>query len=212
MLIAGAGGFAKQLIEIFRLSGCLGKLSLYDDYTSPPRDNLYGIPILHSPDQVRTKFRDNSLFTPGTGGPRNRAELVKKFIVWGGELTSVISPNATVSNLETIIGKGAAVLNGAIIENGVTIGEGVLINLGAFVTHDNTIGDYTEISPGVRISGGCTIGSFCFLGTGAIILPKVKIGNNAVIAAGAVVTDDVPPNVMVAGIPAVIKKHLHGER
>ena len=38
--------------------------------------------------------------------------------------------------------------------------------------------------------------------SGAIIVPGVHIGHHAVIAAGAVVVDDVPPGVMVGGVPA----------
>lgn len=36
----------------------------------------------------------------------------------------------------------------------------------------------------------------------------MNIGNGSVVAAGSVVTKDVPQNVMVAGVPAVIKKYL----
>lgn len=52
------------------------------------------------------------------------------------------------------------------------------------------------------------IGDNCWIGAGAIILPGVTIGNGSVVAAGAVVNKDVPDNVMVAGVPAVVKKHL----
>ena len=52
------------------------------------------------------------------------------------------------------------------------------------------------------------IGDNCWIGAGAIILPGVSIGNGSVVAAGAVVNKDVPDNVMVAGVPAVVKKHL----
>ena len=46
-----------------------------------------------------------------------------------------------------------------------------------------------------------------WIGANAIILPGVTIGNNSVVAAGAVVTQDVPANAVVAGIPAkVIRK------
>jgi acetyltransferase-like isoleucine patch superfamily enzyme len=39
-----------------------------------------------------------------------------------------------------------------------------------------------------------------------MILKGVNIGNGAIVAAGAVVTKDVPPNCMVAGVPAKIIK------
>ncbi|MEZ0540997.1 DapH/DapD/GlmU-related protein [Fibrella arboris] len=47
-----------------------------------------------------------------------------------------------------------------------------------------------------------------WIGAGATILPGVTIGENAVVAAGAVVSRDVPPNTVVAGIPAKVVKTL----
>ena len=45
-----------------------------------------------------------------------------------------------------------------------------------------------------------------WIGAGATILPGVTIGENSIVAAGAVVSRDVPPNTVVAGIPAKIIK------
>lgn len=50
------------------------------------------------------------------------------------------------------------------------------------------------------------VGRGCWIGSGAIILPGVSVGNFNVVAAGAVVTKDTPDGVLVAGVPAVVKK------
>jgi acetyltransferase-like isoleucine patch superfamily enzyme len=42
----------------------------------------------------------------------------------------------------------------------------------------------------------------CFIGSGAIINGNVRIGPNSIVGAGAVVTKDVPPDTIVAGVPA----------
>ncbi|MCI7178857.1 MAG: acyltransferase [Bacteroidales bacterium] len=55
------------------------------------------------------------------------------------------------------------------------------------------------------------IGRDCWIGAGAIILPGVTIGDGSVVAAGAVVNQNVAANVMVAGVPAKVKKLLFKE-
>jgi phosphonate metabolism protein (transferase hexapeptide repeat family) len=47
------------------------------------------------------------------------------------------------------------------------------------------------------------IGPDTWIGHGAIVKPEVTIGAGAVVASGAVVTKDVPPYMIVAGLPAV---------
>lgn len=46
------------------------------------------------------------------------------------------------------------------------------------------------------------IGTDVYIGSRAMILKGVQIGDRAYIAAGAVVTKDVPPDTIVAGVPA----------
>jgi acetyltransferase-like isoleucine patch superfamily enzyme len=50
-----------------------------------------------------------------------------------------------------------------------------------------------------------------WLGAGSIITDGVRIGKGSVVAAGAVVTQDVPPHVVVAGIPARVIKQITGD-
>lgn len=53
-----------------------------------------------------------------------------------------------------------------------------------------------------RASRRTDLGADCWIGHGAIIKPEVTIGIGAVVASGAVVTKDVPPFLIVAGVPA----------
>ena len=53
-----------------------------------------------------------------------------------------------------------------------------------------------------RASRRTVIGPDTWLGHGVIVKPEVTIGAGAVIASGAVVTKDVPPYMIVAGLPA----------
>lgn len=53
-----------------------------------------------------------------------------------------------------------------------------------------------------RASRRTVLGPDCWLGHGVIVKPEVTIGAGAVIASGAVVTKDVPPYMIMTGIPA----------
>ena len=59
---------------------------------------------------------------------------------------------------------------------------------------------------------GCVIGDGALIGMGAIVLQRASVGVRALIAAGAVVGEgmEIPPGVLAAGIPAVVKKELAG--
>ena len=57
---------------------------------------------------------------------------------------------------------------------------------------------------GIGKSGKVTISDNVWIASRATILKGVKIGKNSVVAAGAVVVKDVPPNVVVGGVPAKI--------
>lgn len=48
----------------------------------------------------------------------------------------------------------------------------------------------------------------CYLGAGCIILPGVTVGERAVVGAGAVVTRDVPPAMVVVGVPAKVTREI----
>lgn len=98
-----------------------------------------------------------------------------------------------------------------------------------FHTHLNApiiIGSDCDIAPSVEfITGGhligtssrragtgtakpIVIGNGCWIGAGSRILGGVTIGSGVVVAAGSIVIHDVPANVLIAGVPAVIKKKL----
>src|SRR5204862_3022319 len=80
---------------------------------------------------------------------------------------------------------------------------------------DATIGEATNIGAGTvtcnydgKHKHPTVIGSRVKIGSDTMLVAPVKVGDGAVTAAGSVVTEDVPPNTLVAGVPAKIKKKL----
>ena len=56
----------------------------------------------------------------------------------------------------------------------------------------------------------CTIGDGALVGMGSIVLNRARVGERAMLAAGSVVRqdDDIPPEVLAAGVPAQVRKDL----
>lgn len=210
MLIIGAKGFAKEILHILDQNSELSQLAFYDDLNINNIDRLFNkFPIIKSIADAADYFKtiDNK-FTLGLGHPVLRYNMYQKFSYVDGVFSSTISRNTDIGEYEISIGDGCNILSGVKISNCVEIGIGCIIYYNSIITHDVQIGQFVEISPGATLLGGCKIGDFTHIGSGAIILPHIKIGKNAVIAAGTVITKDVPDNVMVAGVPGVVKKHL----
>ncbi|MCQ1999101.1 acyltransferase [Arthrobacter zhaoxinii] len=112
----------------------------------------------------------------------------------------------------------------------ITVGSHVFVNQGSYIRPYVTIEDRVSIGPFVRIisdthdiSAGqrrtgtprkdpIVIGAGTWIGAGATVMGGVTVGQRSIIAAGAVVTEDVPDNVLVAGVPArLIRRIADGE-
>lgn len=80
---------------------------------------------------------------------------------------------------------------------------------------DATIGERTNIGAGTvtcnydgKTKHPTIIEDNVRIGSDTMLVAPVRVGKGAVTAAGSVVTEDVPPDTLVAGVPAVIKKRL----
>jgi sugar O-acyltransferase (sialic acid O-acetyltransferase NeuD family) len=209
MLIAGAKGFAKEVLEVICQADPQAVVAFYDDVSAQLPATLYGkYPVLRTLEQAQQWLALDNQFALGVGSPQVRRSLAAKLRGIGGVLTSTCSPRANIGLFGNELGPGCNIMTGAILTSDITLGEGVLVNLNCTIGHDSVVGAYCELSPGVHLSGHVELGSNCVLGTGAVVLPGVKIGANAVIGAGSVVTKDVPSDVVAVGIPAKVIKQL----
>ncbi len=113
------------------------------------------------------------------------------------------------------LGDNAVVMMGAVLNIGARVGAGSMIDMGAVLGGRATVGSHCHVGAGAVLAGvieppsaqPVVLGDNVLVGANAVVLEGVQVGSGAVIAAGAVVTQDVPENAVVAGIPAKIVKY-----
>jgi acetyltransferase EpsM len=141
----------------------------------------------------------------------HRSRFVREAADRGMRFSKLLHPMARISRSASV-GEGSILNVGAIIAAQTLVGRHVIVNRAALIGHHTEIGDFVTIGPGTNIAGCCTIGEATYIGMGAIITDHLNIGSHSVVAAGAVVTEDVPSNIMVAGVPAkVVKREIDGK-
>jgi len=214
MIVIGAKGFAKELLEDLvseKYSYNESNLYFFDNISKDISKKLFNkFIIITSFTEVKNTFNNNlPEFSIGIGNPKYRKKLSNEFEKMGGKLTTIISQNATLGSFNNQIGTGVVIRNGVQITNNIVIKKGALINLNCTVGHDSIIGEFVELSPNVNISGHCKIGNLTSIGSGSTILPNIKIGKNCIIGAGSVITKNIPDNSVVVGVPGKIIRQNH---
>lgn len=203
MIILGAGGHAKVLINALRLQS-IELLGMTDADIEKKGQLLFGVPVMGDDEDVMKYPAETIRLVNGVGSVRvssRRRQLFEHFKSKGYQFASVVHPSAIIA-AGVVCCEGVQIMAGAILQPGCHIGANVLINTGCIVEHDCHIGNHVHLSPGVTLSGGVRVGENVHVGTGATVIQGIQIGCNTLVAAGAVVIRDVPDGAMVAGVPA----------
>lgn len=118
--------------------------------------------------------------------------------------------NINIKNPHNISLGNNCTLNDGVYLNGwskIEIGDNVALSAGSIIVSTGLdvktffVGKHSHIGRGIKIGNNVQIGA------GAIILDGVSVGDNVIVGAGSVVRENIPDNVVVAGVPAkVIRK------
>lgn len=204
VVVMGAGGHARVLLDAVRLEGRLEVVGVLDPQL-PANSMFEGLPILGD-DSYVANMGDKGVagVLIGVGSTTvsdKRKALYMRVLQVGLSLPVVRHPRATIADTVKL-GSGSVVFAGSVINAGTQIGVNAIINTGALIDHDCRIGDHVHIGPGAHIAGGVHVGDQAHVGIGSTIIQGVVIGPRALVAAGAVVIDDVSAGIHVRGVPA----------
>lgn len=200
LVLLGAGGHAKVVIELLRAAGMFEVVGLLDPAPSAP--TLLGVPVLGSEEmlpELRRQGVEHGFVAIGANALRQR--LGGRLAMEGFRQPAAIHPAAFVAP-SARVEDGALVMARAVLGTESIAGTLSIVNTGAVVDHDCRLDEACHVAPGCALAGNVVVGARALVGIGSAVRPGIRIGDDAVIGAGSAVVRDVAPGARVAGVPA----------
>jgi sugar O-acyltransferase (sialic acid O-acetyltransferase NeuD family) len=202
LIVFGAGGHAKVVIDIIERQGNYDIAGLLDDDIKRRGKVFFGYPVLGTraelPALISAQLRHAIV---AIGDNVGRAAVAAHLGQIGWRMASAVHPGAGIGR-GVEIGAGSVVMAGCAVNADAHLGAQVIVNTGATVDHDCRIEDAVHIAPGCHLCGGVSVGEGSFVGAGSTVTPGVRIGCWAIVGAGSTVIRDVADDARVSGSPA----------
>jgi UDP-perosamine 4-acetyltransferase len=207
IVIIGAGGHGKVVLDILRAGGRYEPVGFLDADSALAGTMVGGLPVLGAANLLPRLRQQQKVHAAvvAIGDNRTRARYAQLLREQGFELITTVHPSAVVSPTARL-GANVVVAAGAVICTEAVVGDSAIINTAAIVDHEVQVGAATHVSPGVCLAGRVSVGPSAFLGIGAQVLPCLSVGEGATVGAGAVVLQDVPAFATAVGVPARVVK------
>lgn len=209
VVIVGAGGFGREVLEIFKAQNKITKtwdiLGFIDEDKQLHGKKMNGYPVLGGLDWLKEHNNDNLGCVCAIGTCETRKQVVEKLQEIGANFHNAIHPSVIMSDFVEL-GKDVIICAGSILTVNIKIGDHVHINLSSTIGHDAIIGSYCTINPIVAINGNNHLGEGVYVGTGATFIQGISVGSWSTIGAGAVAIEHIPEKVVAVGVPAKVIK------
>ena len=199
VLVYGAGGHGKTLVELIKSMHTLHVAGFIDDNLAPGTLVL-GVPVLGKADVLADCYqRGLRLVVNGVGGIGNVDVRVKVFEILAAHqfvCPAIVHPSAWVE-ASAVLEAGTQVLAHAYVGTDVHVGFGAVLNVGVCFSHDVVVGKVSNFSPGSMLGGNVVVGDYSQVGMNATINLGVKVGRRVRIGNGATVKADLADDAVV---------------
>ena len=200
ILIYGAGGHAKSLIDMIKQIGSYSIAGIVDDDTLIRGRKILAVPVLGTRVLLAELVEKGvKLAANGVGGILDigiRVRINEVLEDAGFSFPALIHPRSTVEP-SSIVGEGVQVFANAYIGAEAVLRPKCMVNTNAVISHDCVIGSHTHVAPGPLLAGHVHIGERTLIGMGVTTAIGVKIGSGVRIGNGAIVLADVPDKMVI---------------
>jgi sugar O-acyltransferase (sialic acid O-acetyltransferase NeuD family) len=207
VVIVGAGGFGREVLEIFKAQNEMSKtwniLGFIDENKQLHGKMVNGYPVLGGLDWLRRHNSNNLGYVCAINACETRRQVVERLQEIGVNFYNAVHPSVIMSEFVEL-GTDVIICAGSILTVNIKVRDHVHINLNCTIGHDAIIDSYCTINPLAAINGNNHLGEGVYVGTGATFIQQVSVGSWSTIGAGAVVTVDIPEKVTAVGVPAKV--------
>ncbi len=206
LVIIGAGGFGREVLEWARESTSFGKDWEIAGFLDDRPDALepfaeIDLPVLGN--TVDYEPQPGQVFVIAIGHPHIRKRLWERFVEKGAVFATVIHKSCVVGS-RVRLGAGVILCPRVVLTCDIRIAENSTLNVSTAVGHDAVIGAHCQLSSFCDITGFVQVGDMVMMGSRASVIPGKCVGTGSIVGAGSVVIANVPEEVTVFGNPARI--------
>lgn len=207
LLVIGAGGFGRETLDVIEAMNRAGTAAYHvtgvaDDGPRAQSLARLGERGYRHLGSIAGVVKDSPLgsYALAIGAPEDRRRVAAFMDAAGWRPVTLFHPAAGIGSRPDI-GEGCIVCAGVQVSTNVRLGRYVHLNPNATVGHDAVVAEFVSVNPGVILSGEVEIETGVLVGSGAVVLQGLSVGHSSTIGALSCVTRDVPPNVVVKGVP-----------
>ena len=200
LLVIGAGGHAKVVIEAVRAAGGFDVVGVLDP--APPAPLIAGVPVVGDDDDLpRLRSEGLTAAIVALGDNALRLKVGRRLRSLGFALPAIVHPSSFLAP-SARVGSGAVVMARATVGTDTRVEDLAIVNTAATIDHDGVVGVAAHIAPGCALAGNVMVGERALVGVGSAVRPGIRIGAGAVVGAGSAVVADVLDGARVGGAPA----------
>lgn len=199
VVIFGAGGHARVVCDLIEAEGKHRVFGFVDQNSK--QKELLGYPVFCQQDDVKNLNIFKGVIAVGDGATRKKIALNILKSIPSFQFVNAIHPTAHISK-HSVIGAGAVLMAGAVVNPGAKIGDHVLVNTSASVDHDCILEDFSGVGPGVYLGGNVHLGDSSYIGIGSTLIQGIRVGDHTIVGAGSLLLEDAKADSIYYGSPA----------